>query len=185
MRFIKLLLFIAVILSAFVGCTSAPPVEDISAIALAGHTGLANSSYSVSFRADGTAGCHCAFYDIRENNKPKMENPEPLCGGLYRSNSSAFVKKGNILEGSFSGVITKEQFDRLTQLVRKNGFFELGEKYIDLQVHDAPPSTTTVDYGGKTKQVSDNMSKGGEKLSEIKKAIYQTGTETNWRIAEK
>lgn len=184
MRFIYSL-FLAVMLSAFAGCTSAPPVEDISEIALGAHTGLADSSYSVSFRADGTAVCECDFYRIKENDKPRIENPEPLCGELYRSNSSAFVKNENRLEGSFSGVITKEQFDRLTQLVRKNGFFELEEKYIDLGVRDAPPSTTIVIYGGKTKRVSDNMGKGGEKLSEIKQAIYQTGKETKWVSKEK
>lgn len=185
MRFIYLIV-VAVMLSAFAGCSFAPPVEDISEISLGAQTGLANSSYSVSFRADGTAVCKCAFYDIKENDKPRIENPEPLCGELYRRNSSAFVKNENGLERSFSGVIPKEQFDQLAQLVRKNGFFQLKEKYIDFSgVRDASLSTTTVIYGGKTKNVSDNMSTGGEKLSEIKQAIYQMGLETNWRIAEK
>lgn len=179
------LLFFAVIMSAFAGCTFAPPVEDISEVGLSAHTGISGSSFSITFRADGTAFCECGFDNLREGNKPRYENPDSLCGELYRNNSSAFVKNGYGLEGKFSGVISKEQFERLTQLVHKNGFFALKDKYIEEGVFDAPPTSTTVKYGEKTKTVSDNMSKGGEKLSEIKAAIYGTATETKWQVERK
>ncbi len=178
------LLFFAAIMSAFAGCTFAPPVEDISEVGLAGNTGLLSASYSISLRADGTAFCDCSFYDLKEDDKPKYEYPE-FCGELYRNNASAFVKNGASLQGNFSGVISKEQFERLAQLVHKNGFFALKDEYIEEGVRDAPPTSTTVIYGGKTKTVSDNTSKGGEKLSEIKTAIYETAQETKWEIERK
>ncbi|MEP6923896.1 MAG: DUF6438 domain-containing protein [Pyrinomonadaceae bacterium] len=172
-------------LSGFAGCSFAPPVEDISEVALGAHTGLSGSSFLISFRGDGIARCECAFYLLNQDNKPKIPNPEPLCAELYRSNSSAFVKTENKLEGNFSGVITKEQFDRLAQLINKNGFFSMQDKYIEKGVHDAPPTFTKVVYDGKTKEVSDNLGKGGEKLSEIKRAIKQTAEEIKWVSAQK
>lgn len=87
----RYLLFFAVIISAFSGCTCAPPVADISEVGLSAHNGLARSSFSVTFLADGTASCECEFYEIKEGNKPRIENPEPLCGHLYRNNASAFI----------------------------------------------------------------------------------------------
>ncbi|MEO8073641.1 MAG: hypothetical protein ABI686_10390 [Acidobacteriota bacterium] len=117
------LLFFAVIMSAFAGCAFAPPVEDISEVGLAAGSGLGGSSFSITFRTDGTAVYDCVFFDLREDDKPRNENPKSLCGELYRSNAPAFVKNQYGLDGKFSGVIGKEQFERLTQLVDKNGFF--------------------------------------------------------------
>lgn len=189
------LLFLSVIISAFAGCTSAPPVEDISEISLLASNWLGGSSLSITLRADGTARCNCGFYYLREGDKPKNENPDALCGELYRNNTSDFVKngasikngvsKGASLDGTFSGDISKEQFERLAQLVHKNGFFDLKDDYNDLTVHDVSPTLTTVIYGGKTKAVSDNIGKGGEKLSEIKATIYKTAQETKWQVERK
>lgn len=105
--------------------------------------------------------------------------------GDYTNDSSVFIKNGARLEGKFSGVISKEQIERLAQLVHKNGFFALKDKYIEEGVFDAPPTSTTVKCGGETKSVFDNMSKGGEKLSEIKTAIYETAQETKWQVERK
>lgn len=53
-------------------------------------------------------------------------------------------------------------------------------------VKDAPPDFTKVIYiSGKTKEVSDNLDNGGEKLAEIKRAIYEAAKETKWENGRK
>jgi hypothetical protein len=189
MRFLCLSLF-ALLLFTFAGCASAPPTEEISEVSLKGQTGLLGVAFTIAFRRDGTALCNCSFYRLDKNNKPNIGYTEPFCKELYVNNPAAFVESKNTygdfhLEGNFVGNITDEQFEQLAHLVDKNGFFSMSEKYVELAM-DAPPDFTKVVYSsGKTKEVSDNLDNGGEKLSEIKRAIYNRAKEMKWEKAQK
>jgi hypothetical protein len=161
------------------------PVTDISEIAYREQTGLLGSAYTISFRNDGTANCECSFYSLDENKKPNLEFVENICSGLYRKDSSIFiVEKGSSgdfkLNGSFTGNITKEQFEKLAQNLQSNDFFSIVEKESGDVRTDAPPNFIKVVYAGKTKEVSD----ANNDLSSIETSIIETADKTTWLAKE-
>ncbi len=170
----------------FLGCgLFAPSVTDISEIAFSGQTGLLGSAYNVSFLSDGTANCECSFYKLDENKKPRLEWVDNICSDLYLKDSSTFyeVKDSSgyvALNGNFAGTITKEQFDKLAQNLRSNGFFSIVKIDSSDLILDAPPNSIKAVYAGKTKQVSDAKND----LSSMKTVIIETADETIWLAKE-
>jgi len=182
---IKRLTILIIMFSA--GCgLFAPSATDISEIAFRGQTGLLGSAYTVSFLSDGTANCECSFYRLDENKKPNLEFIENICSDLYQKDSSTFhqVKdsSGDVkLKGIFTGKITKEQFEKLAQNLRSNGFFSIVEiESSDLKL-DAPPNFIKAVYAGKTKEISDE----NNNLSSIETVIIGTAKETKWLVKNK
>lgn len=176
----------------FAGCSAAvPTVGEIAEVSLRKQTGLLGVTYTIAFRRDLTANGECTFYNLDQNNKPaNIEYDESFCKDLYVSNPAAFVETKNQyndihLKGSFSGKISKEKFGKISELINKNGFLSLNEKNVET-ANDAPPDFTKVIYvSGKTKEVSDNLDNGGEKLAEIKQELYKSAKEMNWKNAQK
>lgn len=179
--------FLAATLFIFAGCSAvAPPAEEIAEVSFRKQTGLLGVTYTIAFRRDLTANGECVFYRLDENKKPtNVEYADPFCKDLYARNPSAFVETKNQyndihLKGSFSGKISKEKFEKISELVNKNEFLTMKEKNVET-ANDAPPDFTKVIYGsGKTKEVFDNLDNGSEKLAEIKRAIYDAAKETKW-----
>lgn len=190
MRFFSLL-FLAT-LFIFAGCSAvAPPIEEIFEISLRKQTGLLGVTFTITFRRDATAGGECVFYNLDRNNKPRsIEYAESFCKDLYLKNPTAFVETKNSyndihLKGSFSGNIFRDNFEQLAELINKNGFISMSDKNVEL-AKDAPPDFTKVIYAsGAAKEVSDNLGNGGEKLAEIKRAIYDAAKEIKWENAQK
>ncbi len=82
------------------------------------------------------------------------------------------------MNGIFTGNITKEQFEKLAQNLRSNGFFSIVEKDSSDLILDTPPNFIKAVYAGKTKQVSDAKND----LSSMKIAILGTVEETIWVV---
>lgn len=191
MRFFNSLILVLT-LFIFAGCSAVnPPTEEIAEVSLRKQTGLLGVTYTIAFRRDLTANGECTFYNLDQNNKPRnIEYSEPFCKDLYVGNPTAFVETKNQyndihLKGSFSGKISKEKFEKISDLVSKNEFLSMKEKNVET-ANDAPPDFTKVSYvSGKTKEVSDNLDNGGEKLAEIKRAIYEAVKETKWESERK
>jgi hypothetical protein len=190
-------LFCSILLTAaifiFAGCSAGipSPTEEISEISLTKQTGLLGVTYTITFRRDSTASGECTFYNLDQNNKPgNLEYSEPFCKDLYFKYPAAFLETKNSyndihLKGSFSGNISKEKFEKITELVDKNGFSSMENEYVELAI-DAPPDHTKVIYvSGRTRQVSDNLDNGGEKLAEIKRTIFNAAKETKWESGRK
>lgn len=181
-KIIPVILFSLSIFGIFAGCNSfAPSAEQISEIALTAQTGLLGSTYTVSFASDGAARCECTFYNLVENNTPRLEYVDNICADLYRSNEAAFTEsKGEIsgarLKGSFTGKITDRQFESLAHIVRKSGFFQTVEKESGDVILDAPPNFVKVIYDGKTKEISG----ASYDLSKIEGALIKSANETQW-----
>ena len=116
--------FLLSVLSSTFGCASAPtdnviplPVDSgVSEISLKIQSGLLGVSSTVTFQRGGTARFECSYYDLDKSDKPRDENAESLCGELYKSNPTAFVKDQKNLKGVFAGNLSNEQFDQLAQL---------------------------------------------------------------------
>lgn len=186
-------LFLTATIFTFAGCSAvtSPPTEEISEISLRKQTGLLGVTFTINFRRDLTASGECVFYNVDENNKPaNIEYADPFCKDLYIGNPTAFVETKNQyddihLKGAFSGKISNEKFGKITGLINKNEFLAMNEKNVE-SAKDAPPDFTKVIYvSGKTKEVSDNLDNGGEKLAEIKRAIYDVAKETKWESGRK
>ncbi|MEO6590205.1 MAG: hypothetical protein ABIP06_12980 [Pyrinomonadaceae bacterium] len=176
-----------ILLSAFIffaGCNSStlsPSAENISEISLRMQTGLLGSASTISFAGDGAARCECTFYKLNENKKPNLDFVENICADLYRNNEQAFVKQkqtdGDVhLKAIFTGKITGQEFENITQTVRQSGFFQIVEKESNDVILDAPPNFVEVKYDGKSKQVSD----ADNDLSKIISAILETTQKTAW-----
>lgn len=180
-------LILALVIFIFAGCSAVvPSSEEISEVSLRTQTGLLGVTYTIAFRRDLSANGECVFYNLDQNNKPAIiEYIDPFCKDLYVNDPTAFVETKNQykdihLKGSFSGRISKEKFEKISELINKNEFLSMKENNVEL-ANDAPPAFTKVIYvSGKTKEVSDNLDNGGEKLAEIKRAIYDAAKETKW-----
>lgn len=173
--------FLMAVLSFAFGCASAPTDNDIplpvdsgvSEISLKTQTGLLGVSSTVTFQRGGTAQFECRYYNLDKSDKPRDENAESLCGELYKSDPTAFIKDQKNLKGVFMGNLSNEQFDRLAQIIEKNDSFLRNEERGEV-LTDAPPNVLTIVFGNKTKMIFHNAGNVIEKITEIETAIYQT-----------
>lgn len=187
MQFFRLFLFFAAAIF-LIGCQTALP-ENISRIEMKLQTGLGGASADIILQRDGTSEFKCNFYNVGKDglqDDSLQLNSIQQCGKLYKANSSLFKKiegqSGDIkFEGIFKGKISAEQFEKLSQLIVKNGYFSLNDRYEVPGLMDAPPTITRVSHSGGQKEIINQSNKGGEKLSEIEKAIYNTASEVDWK----
>lgn len=162
--------------------------EDITEIAMKMQTGLAGASADFVVRRDGTAELTCNFYrtgdeDLREDSVPV--NAIAICGKRYKSARDSFVKTSNkgssdFIRGISKATASQEQLSRLADLLVRNGYFSMNDRYEIPGLMDAPPDITRVVYSGGEKTVSNQGGKGGPKLNEIQKAINALLNELEW-----
>lgn len=187
------LVILASLLIVAAGCQLASKLggvrsDDITEIAMKMQTGLAGASADFVARRDGTAELTCNFYrtgdeDLREDSVPV--NAIAICGKRYKSSRESFVKTRNnggseYIRGISKATASQEQFSRLADLIVRNGYFSMNDRYEIPGLMDAPPDITRVVYSGGEKTVSNQGDKGGPKLNEIQKAISATLNELDW-----
>lgn len=158
-KLIRRLAGVVFVAISFVGCASVSS-PNISEISLGNGGGRVTFWYKIVLRKDGSA-------EYLGDVPPEMRR-----GTAYPSDRS----KERV---AYRGKIPPEQFDRLARLINANGFFELKDDYGG--VMDAVQTTTGVAYDGGRKEVSNQIGKGGEKLSEIERAIEETADEIEWK----
>ncbi|MDT4969536.1 MAG: hypothetical protein QOJ64_4273 [Acidobacteriota bacterium] len=154
-------LFVAIFIT---GCTSAPS-PDISEVSFRSGGGQLSYWYQIVVRKDGTAE-YLGDVSPERRRGPKSFDDVPGEGAkrvMYR------------------GRISPEQFNELAKVIIKNDFFSLKDNYGG--VADAVQTTTSVVYCGGRKEVSNQIGQGGEKLTEIERAIEQVADHIAWARA--
>lgn len=181
------LLLIFTIAVFAIGCQSIKK-EEISRIEMKLQTGLGGASADIVLLRDGISEFRCNFYHVGKDGLQEDSvqlNIIKQCGKLYKADPTKFKKTEDSYEGSlegvFNGKLSSEQFEKLSQLIVKNGYFSLSNKYEVPGLMDAPPTITKVFYSNGQKEVSNQQKKGGEKLSEIETAIYTMTSEIDWK----
>ena len=82
-------------------------------------------------------------------------------------------------KGKHQGVISKEQFEQLAKLILANDFFSLEDRY-QAQATDTDTIIINVLYSGGRKRVEDFGRGGGERLTEIERAIDNAAEQIAW-----
>lgn len=191
MRQVILASFLSCLIIAISGCQLASKLggvwsEDISEIGRKLQTGLSGASADLVVRRDGSAELTCNFYgvgeeDLREDSIPV--NAIAICGKRFKSARHSFVKtqyKGvsDYIRGISKAAASREQFSRVADLIVRNGYFSMNDRYEIPGLLDAPPDITRVVYSGGEKTVSNQGGRGGPKLNEIEEAM---ANELEWR----
>jgi hypothetical protein len=154
-------LFLAIFIT---GCTSAPS-SAISEVSLRSGGGRLTYWYQIVVRKDGTAEY---LGDV---------SPERRRGP--KSFDDVVAEAGKRIK--YRARISPEQFSELENLITKNDFFALKDDYGG--VTGAVQTTTSVVYSGGRKDVNNQIGQGGEKLSEIERAIEQVADQIAWTKA--
>jgi hypothetical protein len=145
------------------GCRSVSS-PNISEISLGNGGGQMAFWYKIVFRKDGSA-------EYLGDVPPEMRR-----GAANSGNRGVERVK-------YYGKISATQFDELVRLINANGFFLLKDDYGG--VMGAVQTTTTVLYDGGRKEVSNQIGQGGEKLSEIERAIDRAADEIKWTKSDR
>ena len=161
---------------------------DISEIHTKMQTGLAGVSADFVVRRDGAAELECNFYRTDEEalKQDSMTlNAIVACGNRYKNAPASFKKTKNqfgsdFVRGTSNATASAEQFSRLAELIVRNEYFSMDDRYEVPGLMDAPPDITRVVYKGGEKTVSNQGDKGGPKLAEIEQAVHAVLNELDW-----
>jgi hypothetical protein len=103
---------------------------------------------------------------------------------LRRDGTAALRNTGKSRFGtsdrSFTGTVTRADFDRLASLAVARGFFELGEEYRDPAVADGAWVINTFVRDGRAKKVLDGNSAGPADLRAVEDAIEAVRARLTW-----
>jgi hypothetical protein len=113
--------------------------------------------------------------------------PATTTVSLYRDGSATLRQTGKARFGtsdqSFTGTVTRADFDRLAALVVSRGFFELREEYRDPTLADGAWVVTTVLQSGRPKKVLDSNAAGPADLRAVEDAVEAVRARLTWTPA--
>jgi hypothetical protein len=127
---------------------------------------------------------------LAENKRQISEVTLERSGGMvFRSGYKVVLRKDGRAEyigetyakreGKYRGHISKEQFERLAEVIVENDYFSLDDKY-HAEVTDSDTITTSVVFSGGRKRVEDFGRGGGERLTNIEREIDKVAEQIVW-----
>ena len=183
-----------VLFLASAGCQHLPSLGgvrsgDISEIHMKIQTGHSGASADIAIRRDGSVELSCNFYRSIEEGLKEDSVPVTaidVCRKRFKSSPDSFAKTKNeygsdYIRGLSKATATSEQLSDLADLIVRNGYFSMYDRYEIPGLMDAPPTITRVVHSGGEKTVSNQGGKGGPKLDEIQKAIYALISLLDWQ----